>query len=220
MNKTVSQLRDFKPVELCNLDYSPARGSGIDPHRDDSWLWGERLVTLNLLSHTVLTFSSSHSQLHGGSVTTVNQAKLPLQISNPLSASRDLVHNSASKPKDDCNLYPITSTSLLPQDSPASPSPPYSQLQGTPTSLLLNSPSSIEVDVPLPSRSLVIVSGPSRHEWLHSIKREYIVARRIAMTFRELTPEFQRGGAGYDSVGHKLLETASNYNGHPINFRS
>lgn len=50
-------LASFKPVEQCNLDYDPVRGSAIDPHLDDSWLWGEHLVTINLLSDTVLTMS-------------------------------------------------------------------------------------------------------------------------------------------------------------------
>lgn len=53
----VPQLASFKPVEQCNLDYDPDRGSAIDPHLDDSWLWGEHLVTINLLSDTVLTMS-------------------------------------------------------------------------------------------------------------------------------------------------------------------
>ncbi|CAG5870973.1 unnamed protein product [Menidia menidia] len=51
------RLADFQPVEQCNLDYHPQRGSAIDPHLDDSWLWGERLVTLNMLSDTTLTMS-------------------------------------------------------------------------------------------------------------------------------------------------------------------
>ncbi|XP_062844927.1 alpha-ketoglutarate-dependent dioxygenase alkB homolog 4 [Trichomycterus rosablanca] len=50
-------LAGFHPVEQCNLEYTPERGSAIDPHLDDSWLWGERLVTLNLLSDTVVTMS-------------------------------------------------------------------------------------------------------------------------------------------------------------------
>lgn len=49
--------QDFIPVELCNLEYNPERGSAIVPHLDDVWLWGERLVTLNVLSETVLVFS-------------------------------------------------------------------------------------------------------------------------------------------------------------------
>lgn len=49
------ELSNFDPVELCNLEYTPERGSSIDPHVDDFWLWGERLVTVNLNSSTVLT---------------------------------------------------------------------------------------------------------------------------------------------------------------------
>uniref|UniRef100_A0A8C2TBQ4 AlkB homolog 4, lysine demethylase n=1 Tax=Coturnix japonica TaxID=93934 RepID=A0A8C2TBQ4_COTJA len=52
-----SVLGGFLPVEQCNLDYRPERGSAIDPHFDDWWLWGERLVSLNLLSKTVLSMS-------------------------------------------------------------------------------------------------------------------------------------------------------------------
>uniref|UniRef100_A0A8C8REJ0 AlkB homolog 4, lysine demethylase n=1 Tax=Pelusios castaneus TaxID=367368 RepID=A0A8C8REJ0_9SAUR len=55
--KAHSVLEDFFPVEQCNLDYLPERGSAIDPHFDDWWLWGERLVSLNLLSKTVLSMS-------------------------------------------------------------------------------------------------------------------------------------------------------------------
>ena len=57
MREEVDVLADFVPVELCNLDYQPERGAHIEAHRDDSWLWGERLVTLNLCSPTLLTFS-------------------------------------------------------------------------------------------------------------------------------------------------------------------
>ena len=52
-----SVLDGFIPVELCNLEYMPERGSSIDPHYDDFWIWGERLVTLNLLSSTVHTMT-------------------------------------------------------------------------------------------------------------------------------------------------------------------
>ncbi|XP_034033701.1 alpha-ketoglutarate-dependent dioxygenase alkB homolog 4 [Thalassophryne amazonica] len=50
-------LAGFQPVEQCNLDYNPQLGSAIDPHLDDSWLWGERLVSINLLSDTILSMS-------------------------------------------------------------------------------------------------------------------------------------------------------------------
>ena len=47
-------LKTFIPIEQCNLEYDPKRGSSIDPHLDDDWIWGERLVTLNLVSSTYL----------------------------------------------------------------------------------------------------------------------------------------------------------------------
>lgn len=50
-------LADFEQVELCNLDYEPERGACIEFHKDDEWLWGKRLVTLNLLSDTYLSFT-------------------------------------------------------------------------------------------------------------------------------------------------------------------
>ncbi|KAF7244407.1 hypothetical protein EYD10_09391 [Varanus komodoensis] len=55
--RNYSVLEGFFPVEQCNLDYGPERGSSIDPHWDDWWVWGERLVSLNLLSSTVLSMS-------------------------------------------------------------------------------------------------------------------------------------------------------------------
>ncbi len=149
MLSTVPQLDNFKPVELCNLEYTPHRGSSINPHSDDSWLWGERLVTLNLLTSTLLTFSTPSHPTH----------------------------------------------SHIPSPSQY-----------------------VELHVPLPRRSLLIVSGPARHTWHHSIKRDNIASRRIAVTLRELTPEFLSGGRSYDSVGHGLLEIAQRFDGQPINF--
>ncbi len=146
MHSAIPQLKSFEPVELCNLEYRPERGSTIDPHSDDSWLWGERLVTLNLLSHTLITFST--------------------------------------------------------------PSHPHT----------LTPSQTIELHVPLPRCSLVIVSGSARHKWHHSIKRGNIVSRRVAVTMRELTPEFLPGGQSYDNIGQQLLEVAKQFDGHPINF--
>ena len=45
----------FKPVELCNLKYDSSRASCIDPHFDDFWLWGDRLITFSLVSNTFYT---------------------------------------------------------------------------------------------------------------------------------------------------------------------
>ncbi|ESO98686.1 hypothetical protein LOTGIDRAFT_142409 [Lottia gigantea] len=126
-------LKDFIPVELCNLEYIPERGSAIDPHYDDFWLWGERLVTINLISETVLYFIND-------------------------------------------------------QDS------------------------NIEVQVTLPPRSLVVVFGEARHKWKHGIHRDDIQNRRIAMTFRELSQEFEKDGKSSE-IGEKLKDIALTFNG-------
>lgn len=128
-------LSDFQPVELCNLEYVPERGSSIDPHIDDEWLWGERLITLNLLSPTVLTF-----------------------------------------------YYEDT-----------------------------------EISVPLPRYSLIIVSGPARHQWKHAIKRQDIKARRIAVTLRELSDEFGKGSS-CEQIGSAILDQALTFQGMSVNF--
>lgn len=51
------QLDNFVPVEFCILEYTPERNSYIRPHYDDKWIWGDRLITVNLLSDTVLRLS-------------------------------------------------------------------------------------------------------------------------------------------------------------------
>ncbi|XP_053675711.1 alpha-ketoglutarate-dependent dioxygenase alkB homolog 4 [Anopheles nili] len=53
----VPLLRTFQTIEQCSLEYTPERGASIDPHIDDCWIWGERIVTVNLLSDSVLTMS-------------------------------------------------------------------------------------------------------------------------------------------------------------------
>lgn len=55
--RRVQSLGDFVPVELCNLRYEVKRAACIDPHYDDKWLWGDRLITINLLANTILTLT-------------------------------------------------------------------------------------------------------------------------------------------------------------------
>ncbi|XP_058446254.1 alpha-ketoglutarate-dependent dioxygenase alkB homolog 4 [Malaya genurostris] len=53
----VPLMRGFQTIEQCSLEYTPERGASIDPHIDDCWIWGERVVTVNMLSDSVLTMS-------------------------------------------------------------------------------------------------------------------------------------------------------------------
>ncbi|XP_076293581.1 alpha-ketoglutarate-dependent dioxygenase alkB homolog 4 [Lasioglossum baleicum] len=50
-------LKNFQTVEQCTLEYDPLRGASIDPHIDDCWIWGERIVTVNVTADSVLTMT-------------------------------------------------------------------------------------------------------------------------------------------------------------------
>ena len=58
-------LNDFIAVEVCHLDYNSLRGSSIDYHFDDFWIWGNRLLTVNLLSKTILNLVLPKEQTLG-----------------------------------------------------------------------------------------------------------------------------------------------------------
>lgn len=50
-------LKNYFTIEQCSLEYNPVLGASIDPHVDDCWIWGERIVTLSLLADSVLTLT-------------------------------------------------------------------------------------------------------------------------------------------------------------------
>ena len=52
---SVPLLAGYRPVEQCSIEYRPQTGAAIEPHIDDCWVWGERIVQLNLLSDSFLT---------------------------------------------------------------------------------------------------------------------------------------------------------------------
>ncbi|KAG8590254.1 hypothetical protein GDO81_006693 [Engystomops pustulosus] len=179
-------LAGFLPVEQCNLDYNFDRGSAIDPHFDDSWLWGERLVSLNLLSETVLTMSCSSSdnlQL----ISTLDQWTEP---------NGNCVHNTdegvirGQSELQDCVPHSTSNTTMV----------PYSE---------------VEVAIHLPRRSLVVLYGDARHKWMHAIHREHIKQRRVCSTFRELSAEFSAGGKE-EAQGQMLLDIALGFQGKSV----
>ncbi|XP_035225232.1 alpha-ketoglutarate-dependent dioxygenase alkB homolog 4-like, partial [Stegodyphus dumicola] len=208
--QNLKELSDFQPVELCHLDYSPDRGSAIDPHIDDSWIWGERLVTINLMSPTflILTAALFHScccsvevekimkdRFASNETNKCNHKHFPV-LSSENTESEELCHNGWAATerfdcddkdhkveiaRDICSFYRSEGIDLK-----------------------------INVRVPLPARSLLILAGCARHNWFHEIKRQDIKSRRLAMTFRELAEDFL-GNENERDLGEELLATASVY---------
>lgn len=50
-------LKGYEVIEQCSLEYDPSKGASIDPHIDDCWVWGERILTVNCLADSALTMT-------------------------------------------------------------------------------------------------------------------------------------------------------------------
>lgn len=81
----VTLLKDFQTIEQCSLEYNPDKGASIDPHIDDCWIWGERVVTVNCLSDSVLTLVRSVKMFYYYQSCLTNQQKYNDILFNELS---------------------------------------------------------------------------------------------------------------------------------------
>lgn len=120
--ENVDILKGFQTIEQCSLEYDPSRGASIDAHIDDCWIWGERIITVNLLSDSVLTLT-----------------KYPEPADN-----------------QKYNLF------LAPETR-------------RPDSL----PDNVLVRIPMPRRSLLVLTGEARYRWEHQIFRDDISTRYV-----------------------------------------
>lgn len=152
-------LCNFHAVELCNLEYTRQRGSSIDPHIDDTWLWGDVLVTVNLKSHTILTLSMNQNS---SLMRNKNNTDLSIRCEN----------------NDD---------SIFAADD-------------------------VEIQIPMPRKSLLLLSKDARYSWLHSIQRRHIQDDRYAMTLRNLSKEFSENGPQWE-IGKTLIDIANTFEG-------
>jgi len=118
---------DYQTIEQCSLEYDRNRGASIEPHIDDCWIWGERIVTINLLGDSVLTMTKYHG----------DDSKYNLKLV-------DVVD--------------------LPADVP-----------------------DVCVRVPMPTRSLLVITNSARYQWEHCVLRRDISERRVCIAMREFT---------------------------------
>ena len=64
------------------------------------------------------------------------------------------------------------------------------------------------VRIPQPARSLVVIYGSARYQWLHSILRRDIQERRVCIALREFTKPYLDPSS---EIGQIVLRAASNY---------
>lgn len=67
------------------------------------------------------------------------------------------------------------------------------------------------VRIPMPRCSLLVLYGPARYAWEHSVLRKDIASRRICMAYREFTPEYLPEGEQYETVGKDIIEKAMQF---------
>ncbi|KAE9414975.1 hypothetical protein Angca_002874, partial [Angiostrongylus cantonensis] len=128
---SAEKLGNYIPFEMCNLEYDQSKKSAIEMHFDDMWIWGNRLISINLLSGSVMTLANEETQ----------------QL---------------------CYIW-------------------------------------------MPHRSLICLSNDARYVWKHAVLSRHIRGRRIALTMREPSKEFQASYCGefYEKYGKQLI-TLSN----------
>uniref|UniRef100_UPI002ED70A02 DNA N6-methyl adenine demethylase n=1 Tax=Caenorhabditis elegans TaxID=6239 RepID=UPI002ED70A02 len=56
----VKKLGNYQPFEMCNLEYEEVKKSAIEMHQDDMWIWGNRLISINLINGSVMTLSNDN----------------------------------------------------------------------------------------------------------------------------------------------------------------
>lgn len=143
--KKVSLLDNFQTIEQCSLEYDPTKGASIDPHIDDCWIWGERVVTVNCLSDSILTLVRYKGD--------IKRYNLPLVAT---------YRNSLLAPlATEAELEKFTEVSVL---------------------------------VPMPNRSIIVLYGPARYQFEHSVLRTDITSRRVCIAYREFTPMYLNNG--------------------------
>ncbi|PAV63511.1 hypothetical protein WR25_07684 [Diploscapter pachys] len=56
------RLGNYFPYEMCNLEYEEVKKRGIEMHQDDMWIWGNRLISINLINGTVMTLTNESTR--------------------------------------------------------------------------------------------------------------------------------------------------------------
>ena len=202
----VPLLKDFRTVEQCSLDYRTGRGSSIDFHIDDCWIWGERIPTLSLASDSVLTLMR-----HDGLVR----------------CDGNLMRFDGSHPRynlPDVDNYPAVvdgsgncrDVALLGEFYAGNRSLRYEfPLTSNELTDELKRKMPYLVRIPMPRRSLIILYGDGRYTYEHSVLREDVLGRRVCVTYRELTPTFRECGPE-GQMGHQILDVAKKFVDHRV----
>lgn len=71
------------------------------------------------------------------------------------------------------------------------------------------------IKVPMPNRSLIVMYGPPRYQFEHSVLRLDVKSRRVCIAYREFTPIYLKNGDQFEK-GEPILQTARSFWAHDI----
>ncbi|XP_032513755.2 alpha-ketoglutarate-dependent dioxygenase alkB homolog 4 [Danaus plexippus] len=116
--KTFDILKGYEVIEQCSLEYDPMKGASIDPHIDDCWVWGERILTVNCLSDSVLTMTPFKGDTIKYNLYCAKEYPPVVQDDGTIDMDFTSKQNmfEASKPKEDVDVIiriPLIRRSLL-----------------------------------------------------------------------------------------------------------
>nr|ALS04143.1 alkylated DNA repair protein alkB-like protein [Acartia pacifica] len=223
----VPLLAGYRTVEQCSIEYTPETGACIEPHIDDCWIWGERIVQLNMVSETYLSFvryRGSSDKYNLKDVSTypriVDQENV---VFNPFNSNSNYDTNSESNPfpvdvanpsKTDTQNGVISTDKETHLGDKECDNEENQVINDTINQNGGNSTSDesddVLVKVCLPPRSLLIMYGSARYNWEHMILREDINTRRVIIAYREFTPPYLPGGE-LEGIGGDILNAATNF---------
>lgn len=74
----------------------------------------------------------------------------------------------------------------------------------------LNSFNGMLIKVPMPNRSLIVMYGPPRYQFEHSVLRLDVKSRRVCIAYREFTPMYLKNGEQFGKA-EPILHTAQSF---------
>lgn len=71
------------------------------------------------------------------------------------------------------------------------------------------------IKVPMPNRSLIVMYGPPRYQFEHSVLRLDVKSRRVCIAYRDFTPIYLESGTDSEK-GKPISQTAKSFWTHEI----
>jgi hypothetical protein len=193
----------WTPAEMVVLRYQVSRSANIALHKDDLWVWGERIVGVNLCNKNFFKNTEIKPEFevnknvsdicYYGSADCVNLEVDPkfsdsfTAFDNPKKIENSLVDDDSNyrRLSDDLTVSSNNSTKIG-NGSIVNTEAPKAVTSGA-WMLFSNPDLETAIEVFLPPLSCYLISGESRSKWSHGIRAGQVEGvERVSITLREI----------------------------------